>query len=326
MGPKKATKEEIKNIDKDENTIVFWLSKIYDKIESIEINQKVTNEIMQTKIDSLDKKIENIITLNLNNTSPVNNSLITSSGYEDGTNSEERELYLLKPKINIRKLAFYNKIRSKGISEIYGNFLKQSPPFIPRKFRESRIPGESDQQRKRMEHLEITKLKMEIERLEEEYNKHQSTVEEIESEIRETISKSNDAVERQHKKEIWVRETNKEEGISNQIWDRKKKFFEDLPSREEEVGEEEKNSPTTTEPWKKNVYQKNMHNWKSETNYNHGRNSYKKHHHHQGINKNKYDMFESFIEWMNNNGERKNREETEHRQNFHRRETRSNNK
>ena len=61
------------------------------------------------------------------------------------------------------------------------SYLKNDPPFIPKKFRERQIPGETEEQRK----LESFKLPLEIEKLDEESSKHQATIHESEKQIDE---------------------------------------------------------------------------------------------------------------------------------------------
>ena len=96
-----------------------------------------------------------------------------------------------------RKHAYYNQLRSGGIASIYKSFLEQQPPFIPNKFREGKIPGEPEARRDKMNKIEVMKVTMEIECLEEEFSKHQSTIEETEREVEEIIGKYDDIENKQ---------------------------------------------------------------------------------------------------------------------------------
>ena len=124
-----------------------------------------------------------------------------------------------------RKMAYYKKIRNEGIKTEYENNLKEDPPRIPRKFKESSFPGQSDSQTERMKKLEITKLELEIERLEEEKIKNESIISNAECEIKQLISKYNDPEQRQKLNEKWFSEIKQEEKISNEIWKKNATFF-----------------------------------------------------------------------------------------------------
>ena len=127
-----------------------------------------------------------------------------------------------------RKLAYYNQLRSGGIASIYKSFLEQHPPFIPNKFREGKIPGETEARRDRMNKIEVMKVTIEIEGLEEEFSKHQSTIEETEREVEEIIGKYDDPEYRQELKEHWITNVKMEEDISEKIWKKKEIFFREL--------------------------------------------------------------------------------------------------
>ena len=87
----------------------------------------------------------------------------------------------------------YNQFCYGGIAPTYQSSLKKDPTFIPKKFRERQIPGETEEQRK----LESFKLPLEIEKLDEESSKHQATIHESEKQIDEWIGKYDD-----HKKRL----------------------------------------------------------------------------------------------------------------------------
>ena len=157
-----------------------------------------------------------------------------------------------------RKIAYYKKIRNDGIKSIYEKYLKEEPPYIPRKFKESSIPGETEAQTARMKKLEIVKLELEIERLEEEKVKNDSIITNSECEIKKLISKDEDPENRQKLTEIWFSEIKNEESISNGIWERKAKFF----SQEKEANNKTSNDSeqnTRKEKFHSN-YRKNVTN------------------------------------------------------------------
>ena len=72
------------------------------------------------------------------------------------------------------------------------------------------------------------KVTIEIEGLEEEFSKHQSTIEETEREVEEIIGKYDDPEYRQELKEHWITNAKMEEDISEKIWKKKEIFFREL--------------------------------------------------------------------------------------------------
>ena len=84
----------------------------------------------------------------------------------------------------------------------------------------------SESQINRKNKLEVTKLELEVERLEEEVVKNESIITNSECEIKKLIGKYDDPIERQKLIEKWTLETKAEENKSDEIWTKKKEFFE----------------------------------------------------------------------------------------------------
>ena len=80
--------------------------------------------------------------------------------------------------------------------------------------------------------LEIQRLTYEIEHLEELKEKHHKGLEETDLEIKE-LAKEDDPIMRQSIKEKWYARIQEEEEKSNTIWEKKKRFFENLLSQQE---------------------------------------------------------------------------------------------
>ena len=137
------------------------------------------------------------------------------------------------------KFAFYNQMRSGGIAEIYKFFLNQEPVYIPKKFREGIVPGDSEARRGRMKKLEIMRVTLEIEGMEEECSKHQKIIDETEKQIDDLIGQNDDPTIRQELKQQWFAEIKREEGKSRTIWEKKRIFFENLPNNDVHCQEED---------------------------------------------------------------------------------------
>ena len=202
------------------------------KMETIETNLEENNRTIKKQSDSLILLFEEINNLKRH---VCLGDDIENKGMrmQDETKNSHINNYNLQKILNSRKLNYYNKIRCDGIASIYRNFLEKEPPFIPRKFREAVTNNMSEQQQNRKKKLEIQRLTYEIEHLEELKEKHHKGLEETDLEIKEELAKEDDPVIRQSIKENWYARIQEEEEKSNTIWEKKKRFFENLPSQQE---------------------------------------------------------------------------------------------
>lgn len=187
---------------------------------------KKTESLLQQILDKLGEIADNQATIisivreNQTNTVTLSSRDDRKESFQEIINNKEWGSIIKK-----RKIAYYKKIRNEGIKKEYEQHLKDDPPRIPQKFREHPFPGQSDAQTQRMKKLEITKLELEIERLEEEKVKNESIISNAECEIKQLIGKNNDAETRQKLNEIWFNEIRKEEKLSEDIWKKKENFL-----------------------------------------------------------------------------------------------------
>jgi septum formation inhibitor MinC len=316
-------------------------------MEIMEKNQSASNDSCSKKIVALNK---HVVSLSEDITS-INEKLGEFQEHfkrvpmdKKSTSVENKELPYneVHKVVNLRKIAYYKNIRSEGIATIYREFLNQEPPFIPMKFREGKIPGESEQQGQRMRKLETTRLTMEVERLEEESSKHQLILENSEKEVNKLADESKDPIERQKIKEVWTAEIHKEEVKSREIWTKQETFFKDLPSetieRDTEIGqgevsdnnrdldrnmdnryhrkfENDKYSDSNAVNRQRRNFGNNRNygnnrNFENDRNFGNNRNvdiNNDNHHrnnysHQRSGDGNGEEMFGNFIQWMNNNG------------------------
>ena len=239
--PGTRAKQSTKNASKpdhEDDVVAFWLKKIFEGIEIMQVNQEKTIEVLKEEQKSLKETVATLVnevtqlkrlTLHV----PPNNG-------EKEMNNHTSVISLCPIKhelpkyLNSRKMAYYRQIRSSGIAGIYKEFLERDPPFIPNKFREKQMPGETQQQRERMKKLEATKVSYEIERLEEDCSNQQTVIDTAEREANKIICTKMDAIERETAKEQWLSNVKDEEERSRKIWEEKKKFFDSLPDNQEE--------------------------------------------------------------------------------------------
>ena len=136
--------------------------------------------------------------------------------------------------VNHRKLTYFDMISYKHLADIYDEFLCKEVPFIPMKFRDKDIPGESQEQKDRKKQLSIEKMKLEIDRLKEQAAKKASILDKCESDIKFVIQQSPDPTVRQKLIEIWMEEIEREQNISKQRWANKESWYRSLPEKENE--------------------------------------------------------------------------------------------
>lgn len=234
MANSKKTKKDNKEDQEkgsEPDSAVFWLKKIYEKMENMEAYMVENNSLIKQNSEKLDGICEEMkeIKVQCNKGSETGNQRTTNP--QQQTKVTTSLTLPMRNTLTSRKLAYYNKIRSEGIATIYKRFLEQKPPFIPNKFRESSNDNESERHRERMKKLEIQKITFEIEHLEEIGEKHRDTLENSELEMKQHIGEQEDPIQRQALKEQWYALIKSEEEKSEAIWEKKKEFFESLPTR-----------------------------------------------------------------------------------------------
>ena len=237
MAPKcenKATNKE-KEIENEETSSVFWLKKIYEKMDQLDVNNNSALKQIEQRLDSLTNEVKavKIAMTQMESIVKQGNStklkVIEENEVFPKNEGARREFFSA---LNKRKHTYYKKLRSTKIATVYRGFLEQTPPFIPKKFREGHMPGESEKQKERINSLEKTKLELECERLEEEISKQENDLMEIEKEVSQVISKEGSLEESQKLKETWIRKIQEEERVSENIWEKKKTYFENLKNNE----------------------------------------------------------------------------------------------
>ena len=92
-------------------------------------------------------------------------------------------------------------------------------------------PNDSEKQRERLKELEVQKVTFEIERLNEQVEKHSEALESADLDIKEHISEQDEPTMRQFVKEQWYSLIKTEQERSDEIWANKKSFFQYLPNQ-----------------------------------------------------------------------------------------------
>ena len=199
--------------------IVDFLGMIFSTLEETKIQQerhhKQTIEILTNIKETLDSQ----------KGTRTNATSVSNSIKRDNPNKPIQMPGGWEELLNKRKHSYYNKIRTNGIHNIYKDFIEQSVPFIPPKFREKPIPGQSEAHANRVKLLEIQKIKVEMERLKDQAQKNEDTLVEVDKAMKILVSEYNEPDDRQYVLEKWYEHIKLEEDKSLNIWEKRKQFF-----------------------------------------------------------------------------------------------------
>ena len=123
-GTRQSKKDVSEIVSSDQNSIVYWLRKIHEKMENIEKCQFENSQMMKEQ----QRGIQEIAGEVLNIKAQMNQGPVTDKGYITG---EQRQPSATAGKswfdkgrdvqqhFQTRKLAYYNQLRSGGIASIY---------------------------------------------------------------------------------------------------------------------------------------------------------------------------------------------------------------
>ena len=235
----------------DNKDVSYWLERICVAVEKIQSNQE-TLVTQQREI--------------LSKLSPSTNNTSTPTPTEVQSHAEKKisasDSTIWNQQLTIRKHAYYNMIRSNGISDIYKEGLNQPDPTIPAKFREKRFPGQSEAHKARQKKLEVVKVQVEIDRLQEQAEKQEAIIGDTESRIGDLISNYEDHDFRDELIKCWVVDINREQDLSKSIWEKRKPFF--IKSIQNE-NEDNERPPHTKRAVKHTTHKKTMRNQNKDT-------------------------------------------------------------
>ncbi len=143
---------------------------------------------------------------------------------------------------NSRKMALYHMLVAKDTAEIYQELL-DAGNYMPLKFREKEVEGESENMKRQNELIEQYRLKKEVSALLEKGAKEESIVTKCDKDISDLIATESDIEIRAKLNEIWLDEVAYEEEKSRIIWGPKKERLaniEEIEKKKQEKRKEER--------------------------------------------------------------------------------------
>ena len=168
--------------------------------------------------------------------------------------SLENDVVPLKNKISLkwqdslkqRRKSHWNYIKNENKASLYEEFLKQSPEYLPLKFRPKRIPNESESATNARIQQAQQSFKASIVVLKTYASDHLKKRDEVDKHIMELLASNADNIdEKSTLIEWWNNDTTKEEAISAQMWERDAAFMKKKKQEDIEQGTER----MTTKLW-----------------------------------------------------------------------------
>lgn len=139
---------------------------------------------------------------------------------------EKSPNFQLSKRLNQRKFNYYEAIRNKGIANIYSEALNDAIPKIPKKFFRNSLPHLSALDNDFRKELSLKEVEHEIQKLLMTSAAKMNFVERVDNEVYAYFNNFYSDQEAQTHILKWQETIKKEETLSENIWERKCKFFE----------------------------------------------------------------------------------------------------
>ena len=196
-----------------------------DKLSSIATIMSEVRDLLKTMAENLQgssenqektgKQLEEIQVCLKETVKKVNETEnLPNPGLINDTNelTIKNEAYRLRKRIlkewkknrNQRKGAFEAFTRGKTIAELYNEWINQTDPFIPRKFRHKEINGEQSEETELRKELSIERVKTEIKVLQLRSQKFEKKFSDVDENMFETINRNASGNEAEKLRDIWL--------------------------------------------------------------------------------------------------------------------------
>ena len=151
---------------------------------------------------------------------------------EEGYNIRRSHLKMWRNLLNQRKLAYYNAIKCRGLSERFREFYEQEEMYIPKKFREKITQQDTETQRRIKMDLSVSRFVANIKILEDKIVHYTTKYLEIDEELKAEITTQCPVSTHSFLFDLWEVESKAEEEKSKSIWLKKDVWIKDLPNHE----------------------------------------------------------------------------------------------
>ena len=195
-----------------------------ENIQGSSNNQEKTLKEIQECI----KETVNKVTENEGNT--PNSQLINDRNELAIENEAYRRRKLMvkewRKKRNERRNAFESFTRCEILADLYGQWIEQDIPYIPRKFRHKQIKGEEESETELRKQLDIEKVKTEIKLLQQRKTKFEKKFSDIDQTMLEHIEESANGSVAEKLRDIWMKDCNGDIEKVRNSWQKKKEWFQ----------------------------------------------------------------------------------------------------
>ena len=251
-----------------ESLIIRALSKLTDSIEKLSCNINV----LTTRITHIEKDITCLkenhtkeITENGSDWHAQNAKFMDSVQEINDIVLNEKRANMVKEKcqnikqnisliwqetLNTRKQACWNSIHNYEKANLYEEWSKKSPNFIPLKYRPKRIENELPEITSRRISEAKLKYRNDIDNMRTYAQRHIDKTEEMDDRIALLIENSSEKEEERNMlNDWWSNDAERNSTISLQLWQKRKKFLVFKKNEEELNG----NQQLTDRPWQKTI-------------------------------------------------------------------------
>ena len=130
--------------------------------------------------------------------------------------------------LNQRKQAFWNMLKNENTSVIYVDWSSRDNAIIPKKFQSKTFPNEPEEQKKIKEALSLEKMKAQAKLHHVIAERNKAKFEEKDREMLNEIEKISSVYVRQQLQELWRNDCKKQEEKSQNLWEVKRRWFEEF--------------------------------------------------------------------------------------------------
>ena len=170
------------------------------------------------KLDNMSQEISHLANYEL--LDQVNQLRIDEEAYR-----KRRQQTKWKHQLNQRKQAFWNSIKTRGIGNLYAQYIDQERVYLPRKFRPQEIRGEPEDQTDERVRLAVESLRAEYRILASKAERHQARYLQIDQDMSDLIHKTANGRVAEKLQNIWIKDCEREEQISLDMWHKKQQWF-----------------------------------------------------------------------------------------------------
>ena len=148
-----------------------------------------------------------------------------------------------KKVMNKRNQAFHSELRNRTLVDIYNKWLSKDTPFIPKKFRPTVTQNEPEDQVKIKQWISTQQMNGEMALMKKRADAQKQAYTKIDEDMKELLQQKYPGIIGENLLKLWTEECDKGQAKSEQIWIKKREWFENLENAENDTGTEDSKQP-----------------------------------------------------------------------------------